>query len=567
MKSRQPAVNKREYKFDKNQPLVSSARSWSLVDETQEVVNTHESEEHGLTGQVNSNSASLPTSCTITEDAISSSPASESHSVPPINPSSGPSQFSHERRPRKRRTLSSVSSMGPATSLSADEEVALLLSQTSVSSNGYNCPNTISTASPSDLDNIGLQLLLGAGSLLDSNHTLDFTPFEPTVFGVGEKVLVDKDPADEAILAGIYLEKPRWPLRDDQEVFLFQHYVRDIAVLFDMCDNETSFLSSVTSACPTVRATAQRHSRCQRQETVPASAATVVDENLLATIVILRYMEEVDIPFSILGPQSHLIGTRVLLAAQEHTCDFTSLRLATFWIALRQEIFMALIHSRPAHPNLLVKKIVTLLEVEDSESTYANRVILHCAACIQYCFGDEDQSLSRWTDLSGYLDQWLQERPWYFRAVSQSIPSNGNKCPCTLLPSEVYLFDPAIIGMQHYYLARLILQAHDPRTPRLGTARKRTLNNANEEIKQTVRMICGIAELRSNASISIAMAGDRFTEKEEQEALYAVLVKTEQMAWPTDAAQVQLKEVWGWNPSDTATSMSIAGLLNESIEK
>jgi hypothetical protein len=41
----------------------------------------------------------------------------------------------------------------------------------------------------------------------------------------------------------------------------------------------------------------------------------------------------------------------------------------------------------------------------------------------------------------------------------------------------------------------------------------------------------------SNAAISIVMAGDRFTDRLEQEVLYNLLVKIEtQAAWPTGAA-------------------------------
>jgi hypothetical protein len=43
------------------------------------------------------------------------------------------------------------------------------------------------------------------------------------------------------------------------------------------------------------------------------------------------------------------------------------------------------------------------------------------------------------------------------------------------------------------------------------------------------------------------MAGDRFTERAEQEALLDIILKTEKVhAWPTSTAQTHLKEAWGW---------------------
>lgn len=47
--------------------------------------------------------------------------------------------------------------------------------------------------------------------------------------------------------------------------------------------------------------------------------------------------------------------------------------------------------------------------------------------------------------------------------------------------------------MQHYYLARILLAAHDPNLPRLGPASKAAVRRMDDEIKAYVRLICGIA--------------------------------------------------------------------------
>lgn len=47
--------------------------------------------------------------------------------------------------------------------------------------------------------------------------------------------------------------------------------------------------------------------------------------------------------------------------------------------------------------------------------------------------------------------------------------------------------------------------------------------------------------------MAVAMAGDKFTERNEQEALLDVLIRCERLhAWPTSIAQKHLKEAWGW---------------------
>lgn len=59
---------------------------------------------------------------------------------------------------------------------------------------------------------------------------------------------------------------------------------------------------------------------------------------------------------------------------------------------------------------------------------------------------------------------------------------------------EIWLLGDAVVtGLQHYYLARILLTAHDPNLPRLGPASKVALRRIDDEIKSYVRNICGIA--------------------------------------------------------------------------
>jgi hypothetical protein len=59
---------------------------------------------------------------------------------------------------------------------------------------------------------------------------------------------------------------------------------------------------------------------------------------------------------------------------------------------------------------------------------------------------------------------------------------------------EIWLLGDAVAtGMQHYYLARILLTAHNPQLPRLGPASKIALRDMEEEIKSYVRIICAMA--------------------------------------------------------------------------
>jgi hypothetical protein len=74
------------------------------------------------------------------------------------------------------------------------------------------------------------------------------------------------------------------------------------------------------------------------------------------------------------------------------------------------------------------------------------------------------------------------------------------------------------------------------------------------EIREHVRILCGMC--RSNettapcftyASMAITMAGDKFAERWEQEALLDLLRECDELhAWPTGTAVEGLKVAWGW---------------------
>ncbi|UQC81709.1 uncharacterized protein CLUP02_07195 [Colletotrichum lupini] len=388
---------------------------------------------------------------------------------------------------------------------------------------------------------------------LGEDLTLDF-PNIQHIFEAIDPQLEDKSTGNDRT----YVETPLWPLQDRQEAFLYRYFVDNLAPLFDMCDNDRHFAKVVPKRavyCPTLlnamfSASAKRLSRtigvdgviadryhqiCLRS-LIPAlsSSTAVVDDNLLAAVVILRFTEEVDIGSMTL--ESHLMGTRILLAAQENAADFSGLRLSAFWLALRQEIYMAFVHTRPVYHSFFP----SIKRIQERGNSDENAVDCHYAN-------------------KADLDVWWKEKPWYFDAMWAN-PEPG------FLLEEQYITDAAVAGLQHYHLARMLLIAHNPKVARLGTA----FRAMEEELKQTVRVICGLAVANErtppayvNACIAITMAGDRFTDRKEQEELYKILVKTDRrLGWPTHAAQSQIREAWGWEDSPSPPAMPIAAMLN-----
>lgn len=304
-----------------------------------------------------------------------------------------------------------------------------------------------------------------------------------------------------------------WPLQSRQDADLFRYFIDDAAVCLDMCDPERHFGRIVPQramSCPPLfyamlAAAAQRLSRVSSFDSriaelhyqnclrtlIPAlsESTAAMDENLLAAVVILRFMEEVHV--SVAGPGSsgsHLIGTRIMLAAQERPYSFSGLRLAAFWVALRQDIHMAYYESRPIHPNFVLSNLDSFMVPRENECCYANRIICHFVACLQYCFGDEERTVAGWKDLVSARDQWWQQRPSYFNPVYQ------DQSESLFFPELRYTSDAVVFGIQMYHFSHLLLVTHNPQIPRLGPGARVATKAVDEDVIRTVRIICGIAE-------------------------------------------------------------------------
>lgn len=311
----------------------------------------------------------------------------------------------------------------------------------------------------------------------------------------------------------IYIDFPQWPL-EQQEAMLFRHFIENLSPSFDMCDPAKQFGTTVprrAATCPPLMnailaSSAKRWSRDRKFDAltgdryhqkcldalIPAlsNTAALLDENLLAAIVILRYMEEVDVPIGGTSFESHLLGTRIFIAAQDKLHDFTGLRMAAFWIALRQEIVTAFIQARPVHANFALDNMARFVVLsDDNDCGFANLTVIRCATCLRYCYGGEAQSVMAWESLRDSQKQWWDSRPWTF------YPTYSEDLKDTFFPEEVYLNEAVVTGVHHHFLAEVLLEAHNPKIPKLGPGQAIGLRQTNTNIKELVRRICGIAEV------------------------------------------------------------------------
>lgn len=118
-------------------------------------------------------------------------------------------------------------------------------------------------------------------------------------------------------LARIYLDTPIWPLQEREEAILMRYFVENLSRCFDLCDPDRHFALVVphrAAVCPILLnaifacsakhlsrvsdfdpyVSDRYHQECLRH-LIPKlnDSAAVMDENLLAATVILRFLEEV----------------------------------------------------------------------------------------------------------------------------------------------------------------------------------------------------------------------------------------------------------------------------------
>ncbi|KAI3392525.1 hypothetical protein diail_5536 [Diaporthe ilicicola] len=135
----------------------------------------------------------------------------------------------------------------------------------------------------------------------------------------------------------------------------------------------------------------------------------------------------------------------------------------------------------------------------------------------------------------GDAQQWMKNRP---ETCSPVFICKEEDKP---FPEICLLNDNVVLGLQYYHLVRILLIAYDPGIPRLGLEQKAAVRSMDEALREDVRIVCGIADAISRvnnahlaASMAIALAGDRFDDPDEQQALMDVLVRTERaLNWST----------------------------------
>ncbi|KAJ5619300.1 arca-like protein [Penicillium lagena] len=354
----------------------------------------------------------------------------------------------------------------------------------------------------------------------------------------------------------IYLDPPTWPLQDPEEATLLQHFINQVSLFFDFCDKERHFatvvpqrvrtcstllsavfalsarhLSRISNFDPTV---ADRHYDDCLRTLIPAlnDGPSVFDETLLIIVVILRLLEEIDVPIMGADPQGHLLGAQSLARAQERLGMDSGLRQAAYWACLRQEIYMSLRDRRPIRLDLQLFRKMQAVQPGDKYSL-ACSATLHCAEAILFAYGDGPRSLHH--DLLESIRRASDSvpQPFFYRDGGSDFPDIR------------YATEDQIIAAQFFSLARIVLDRNDP-------AHRIAMQTVREMARQRVRVMCGVGLSNPSspaailiACMAIALCGDCFDDHRDRERLCFLLEFTEdKRGWPTASIARTLTQVW-----------------------
>ncbi|OQE14682.1 hypothetical protein PENFLA_c036G00110 [Penicillium flavigenum] len=280
------------------------------------------------------------------------------------------------------------------------------------------------------------------------------------------------------------------------------------------------------------------------------------DENLVAAAVILRFY--VDVPSVGQDTESALRVIQIFLDAQANSAVADQgLCMRTFRLPLG-----------PCEP-------YRSFEPAD-DYVWADRLVIHCADVLQYCYGSEGQHLpgdhqfhtsstgiihpfpaserriARYDELVAFETFWTELSPPSFKPM---YAREADRSRGKVFPELWYLNNCHIAGLQFLDLARILLTVYNPRLPHLGTGQRTAMRSVDRKVRAIVLRICGIALSNQHsppglviASIAIGMCGDRLTDRLEQEALLGVLSKVQdEHAYATLSTREQLKEAWRWH--------------------
>lgn len=364
-----------------------------------------------------------------------------------------------------------------------------------------------------------------------------------------------------------------WPVKSEQEASLMRHFVSTVSHFFDFSDPRRHFARMVPQKARTngtlasaVFALSARHlsrtstfdayvadmyyQRCL-QQLIPALATEIPDESLLVAAVLLRLMEEIDVPITGADLQNHLFGTQAIVRALEQQVSEQSGRSrsgllhAALWAALRQDLYIAFATRRPmvlsnlalfrtCHGDKAQDSRMTGQTSDEEDARWANMAVVQCCDVAQYIFGESGHHAGEYERLKTVNLSWKCYRP------SSFDPFYRKESPAqSSIPNIRLLMDWHVMGHMYNLLALVLLESHKPIDSRHERNHSRALRSATREMLGIAMHNPDTPSAHLVASMAIAMCSRSLTMEDEIAAMRQILADTERVhGWPTLGAQL-----------------------------
>ncbi|RGP72905.1 hypothetical protein FLONG3_6543 [Fusarium longipes] len=258
-----------------------------------------------------------------------------------------------------------------------------------------------------------------------------------------------------------------------------------------------------------------------------------VRELIVTTAVILRHFEELDDQDTDSEVEA-VEGVNFLAILNEVLRSLTAddlshqreLLNASYWIALRQEVYYSFLKG---YPPQIVEPPSDWVNISP-----ANKLVSHANQVAKWLFGDKSEN--GWHKLKKqeeYLDEFVTGRftPILYRPPDKAC---GEVFPIMWFASPI-----ALTGMQHMMIAKMILVAESPFLSRAEDVRS-AFRKSEGDVRSLVLEVCGTAVQHTdtepalvNAALAIQMYGSYFIDPWEKEALRTTVKMFQDcQAWP-----------------------------------
>ncbi|GLA46409.1 hypothetical protein AnigIFM63604_009882 [Aspergillus niger] len=294
------------------------------------------------------------------------------------------------------------------------------------------------------------------------------------------------------------------------------------------------------------------HNRCiAHLRSVSTEPNAILDENLLAAVVTLKFYEELDTPFHPHPTTTAIRGLQVFLEAQARPTIMGSstswgLRQSAFWVGVRQEFHMAFTQQRPFRIPLDILDLYPAPGATSADYEWVNALLILAAHVIQFCFDEgASRSVVTYRELVRKRDDWVRTCPGSFEAVYSDDGDGGG------FPNRWYLDGCQIVAAQSLGFIRILLATYNPSL--LGVRMGRITMATEKEVKEAVWEVCGVAVSNRQspagmviASFAVVVCAEWFDDRGEQERLreFVKEMRGECNYWPGVEMERRLERVW-----------------------